>query len=61
MFYLYCDSIKDLCVLNAVWEILLEFASLVEDTVISSAESFLNLFRNYIKDAFSSNWLVGGI
>ena len=61
MFYLYCDSIKDLYVLNAVWEILLEFASLVEDTVISSAESFLNLIRNYIKDAFSSNWLVGGI
>ena len=61
MFFLYCDSIKDLCVLNAVWEILLEFASLVEDTVISSAEIFLNFFGNYIKDAFSSNWLFGGI
>ena len=61
MFYLFCNSIKDLCVLNAVWKILLEFAFSIEDTVISSAETLLNYFRNYIKTAFSSDWLVGCI
>ena len=58
MFYLYCDSVKDLCVLNAVWEILFGFVSEIQQSVVSSAEGFLGLFRNYIKSVFSADWFL---
>ena len=58
MFYLYCDSIKDLSVLNAVWEILLGIFSEIQQTVVLSAEDFLCLFKSYIKSVFSADWLL---
>ena len=60
MFYLYCDSVKDLCVLNTIWEILLGFVSEMQQSFVSSAEGFLGLFRNYIKSVFSADWLLPG-
>ena len=60
MFYLYCDSIKDLCVLNAVWEIILGFVSETKMETVSSAKVLLSLFGNYLKGIFSADWLPVG-
>ena len=57
MFFLYCDAVKDLSVLNAVWEILFGFISEINTEFFSSANALLSLFGNYVKDVFSADWL----
>lgn len=57
MFYLYCDSIQDLCVLNAVWKILLDFSSEIKKEAVVSADVLLSLFGNYLARIFSVDWL----
>lgn len=46
----------DLCVLNAVWQSLLDFVFNMEKVTCSSAEAFPALFKSYLRGISSANW-----
>ena len=50
MFYLFCDSIEDMCALNFAWELLFAFYDMAKDMVITCIDDFFALFKNFIRE-----------
>ena len=47
---LFCDSVKEMCALNFVWELLFAFYQEKIDVVISCIEDFFELYRSFIRE-----------
>ncbi len=50
MFYMFCDAVEDMCILNYVWELLLAFYHEAKNKSISSVEDFLAVFKSFIRE-----------
>ena len=50
MFYLFCDSIEDMCALNFAWELLFAFYDMTKEIAITCIDDFFALFKNFIRD-----------
>lgn len=55
MFYLFCDSIEDMCALNFAWELLFAFYDMAKNIAITCIDDFFALFKNFIRDLAPSD------
>ena len=55
MFYLFCDSVKDMCALNFVWKLLFALSQDANNISISCIDDVLALFGNFIRRLLPSS------